>query len=278
LDAGEPGVLITTLTAFADALDLSIDVGTLRVLGAYFGIARHRRTGCRFPSIRPLLVPPAGFPARPTVVDPCGPLPVDWAVPAVFVPVAVVPREAAAESPGLPRLGDAPPVWFADPADPRLEAAPANPGLDAPADPGLVWHRWPRRPCCSRLRRPILRSRRCHHRHRHHRHHSGPKRLPPRRSPGTRSAVGSKSSYALLSSSHDHCACDVGRAHRRLQRRVICGRWWAFQAQGAHGRVPPFWGACGPAARIPGHRSAQCLSSCVAFIGPAGSLGLSCSA
>jgi hypothetical protein len=137
LDAGKPGVLITNLAAFADALDLSIDVGILRVLGAYFGIARHRRTGCRFPSIRPLLVPPAGFPARPTVVDPCGPLPVDWAVPAVFVPVAVVPREAAAESPGLPRLGDAPPVWFADPADPRLEAAPANPGLDAPADPGL---------------------------------------------------------------------------------------------------------------------------------------------
>ncbi|WP_275169457.1 hypothetical protein [Bradyrhizobium sp. CSS354] len=47
LDAGKPGVLIIDLTAFADALDLSIDVGVLRVLRAYFGVARHRRTGCR---------------------------------------------------------------------------------------------------------------------------------------------------------------------------------------------------------------------------------------
>jgi hypothetical protein len=277
LDAGEPGVLITTLTAFADALDLSIDVGILRVLGAYFGIARHRRTGCRFPSIRPLLVPPAGFPARPTVVDPCGPLPVDWAVPAVFVPVAVVPREAAAESPDCPGWAMHRQCGLQILPTQGLRQRRPTRGLTHRPTQGFVAPLAPP-PVLLALAPPILRSRRCHHRHRHHRHHSGPKRLPPRRSPGTRSAVGSKSSYALLSSSHDHCACDVGRAHRRLQRRVICGRWWAFQAQGAHGCVPPFRGACGPAARIPGHRSAQCLSSCVAFIGPAGSLGLSCSA
>ncbi|MBR0847228.1 hypothetical protein JQ543_05670 [Bradyrhizobium diazoefficiens] len=33
--------------------------------------------GVTVPSIRPLLVPPAGFPARPTVVDPRGPAPLD---------------------------------------------------------------------------------------------------------------------------------------------------------------------------------------------------------
>ncbi|MGY3357049.1 hypothetical protein ACVWZK_003712 [Bradyrhizobium sp. GM0.4] len=65
MDAGKPGVLIADLTAFADALDLSIDVGILRVLRAYFGVARDRRTGCRS-SVNPSAAgPPCGIAGPP---------------------------------------------------------------------------------------------------------------------------------------------------------------------------------------------------------------------
>src|ERR1700759_1414801 len=100
------------------------------------------------PSIRPLVVPPAGLPAKPTGVDPCGlpPPAVDpdeLAVPAPFVPGVLLSALAPLPAPlgSLPELlrpaalpGPVTPLTaaFPAPAEPAFGAAPGA-VLDVPA-------------------------------------------------------------------------------------------------------------------------------------------------
>src|ERR1700744_1757851 len=97
------------------------------------------------PSIRPLAVPPAGLPAKPTVVDPCGPVaPPDGAPEELAVPAPLTPGALFSA-----RLLVLALFWMPLPAPlgslPELLRPPALPGpvtpltaeVPAPADPAL---------------------------------------------------------------------------------------------------------------------------------------------
>src|ERR1700761_1433539 len=90
------------------------------------------------PSIRPLAVPPAGLPAKPTVVEPCGPVaPEEFAVPAPLVPgVLFIALPLPAPLGSFPELFK--PAAFAGPVTPLIAELPAPAEPAAGADPALV--------------------------------------------------------------------------------------------------------------------------------------------